>query len=111
VSVDSDFLQNCAIVNRRPILGKVRFNLSQRVDGLLSIDNIGVQTLTTALFCIRTLKLSVVERATRLKQTPKANCQLRQYAPQVIQYAAPTTVIDGMACTRDRVVVLPVLAV
>ena len=34
-----------------------------------------------------------------------------QYTPQVIQYASPTTVIDGMACTRDRVVVLPVLAV
>ena len=110
MSVDSDFLQNCAIVNSRSIFGNVRFNLSERVDGLVSSDNFGVQALTTALFCTRTQALSCwvsyVAEADNESELPA-----RKYTSQVIQYASPTTVIDGMACIRDRVVVLPVLAV
>jgi len=60
---------------------------------------------------MQTPKLSVFGRASWLERTPKANYQLWQYIPQGIQYASPATVIDGMACTRNHVVVLPVLAV
>jgi hypothetical protein len=77
--------------------------------GLVPIGNIDVQTLTTALFRTQS-PISQLRQATRLNL---GRALVSSQPPQVIQNASPynKTVIDGMACTRDRVVILPVLAV
>lgn len=75
--------------------------------GLVSVGNIDIQTLTTALSVLDPQALSCAA-GWEGKSLPSTCSAVHRTGDR---NASVTTVIDGMASTRDRVVVLPVLAV